>query len=126
MSEILNELKKDFDNELKKIDFKAYDPYSRPFMNALFIGQMFMCMKTLEEDDVEEELDGARKYFEMYGETGDSTYKDMASDELRHAGNLIKMHLAKSTDEKQKEILAAREKERQELLRVVSDKTNER
>lgn len=126
MSEILNELKADFDRQLKKIDFKSYDPYSRPFMNALFIGQMFMCVKTLEEDDVEEELDGARKYFEMFKKTGDTTYKDMAGDELRHAGNLIKMHLAKSTDEKHKEMLNEREKERQELLRVVSDKTNER
>jgi hypothetical protein len=62
----------------------------------------------------------------MYKETGDSTYKDMASDELRHAGNLIKKHLATSTDEGHKEMLNAREKERQELLKVVSDKTNER
>lgn len=36
----LNEMKKDFDDALKQIDFKAYDPYSRKFMNALFIGQI--------------------------------------------------------------------------------------
>lgn len=117
------ELRKDFKSALSKIDFTAYDPYSRPFMNALFIGQMFMCMQALEcGDDVEEELDGARKYYAMFQETGDSTYKDMAGDELRHAGILIKKHLAKTTDESHREALNIHEKERQDMLKAMSVK----
>lgn len=115
------ELRRDFEEAVSRVDFKKYDPYSREFMKALFIGQMHMAAKSLcDEDDVEEELDGAEKYYEVYSRTGDAAYKDMASDELRHAGTLIKKHLAKATDEDRRAELNAHEKRRQEMLKVVS------
>ena len=111
-------LKQDFKDALSKIDFsKEYDPYSRPFMKALFIGQLLMACEELE-DDVEEELDGARTYWEKFQETGDVQYREMAHDELRHAGILIKKHLAKA-DESEREYLNGLEKERQEMLKLV-------
>lgn len=120
---VLAELRSDFKKCLEHIDFEQYDPYSRPFMRALFIGQMYMCLNTLENsDDIEEELDGARKYWLMFQETGDVSYKEMAQDELRHAGILIKKHLAKSTDEKTKDALNVHEKERQDMLKMMSAK----
>lgn len=120
MKDELNELEKDFKELLSCIDFNKYDPYSKLYMRALFVGQMYMCMKSLGcEDDVEEELEGAKKYYEMYEETSDSSFKDMASDEARHAGILIKKHLAKTDDEKLREHLNHQEKRRQEILKHI-------
>ena len=93
MKDALNELRKDFKESLAEIDFKEYDPFSKKFMKAGFIGQMWMLLKTLYEDDeVEGELEGAKTYLEKFEETKDVTFKDMAKDELRHAGILIKKH----------------------------------
>ena len=78
----LDELEKDFKELLGCIDFEHYDPYSKLFMRALFIGQMYMCVKSLDEDDVEEELEGAEKYIRRYLETDNETYREMARDEL--------------------------------------------
>ena len=113
----LEELKKDFKEALSHIDFSEYDPYSRPFMKALFIGQLLMAVKDME-DDVDEELDGARNYWNKYLETNDVQYKEMAHDELKHAGILIKKHLA-TADESEKAYLNGLEKERQEMLKLV-------
>lgn len=122
MKDAVKELRKDFKDILSKIDFKEYDPYSKKFMTAGFIGQMWFLVKSLlEDDDVEEELDGAKTYFEKYLETNDSQYRDMARDELRHAGILIKKHSEWADDEKQK-VLDEHEAERQELLKAI-DKT---
>ena len=42
----LEELKKDFEESIKQIDFsKPYDPYSKQFMKPLFIGQLLMALK---------------------------------------------------------------------------------
>lgn len=115
------ELKHDFKELLSTIDFKAYNPFSKTFMKALFIGQMIMATKCVCEDyDVQDELDGAEKYFEMYKETSDVQYKEMASDELRHAGILIKKHLSKTTDDSEKEKLNLYEKDRQDMLKSIS------
>lgn len=122
MKSDLEELEHDFKEALSNVDFKEYDPYSRPFMKALFIGQMWSIMKMLCEDDIEEELDGAENYIRIYEETGDSAYKGMASDELRHADILIKKHLAKA-DGEEREKLNEHEKRRQELLKMVSVST---
>lgn len=123
MEEDIEELEKDFKEMLACIDFKNYDPHSKLFMRALFIGQMYQAVKTLENsDEIEEELTGAEKYFDRYTATGDSTFKEMASDELRHAGILIKKHLAKTENEKKREKLSAYEKKRQEMLKEISMK----
>ena len=119
MKDAVKELRKDFKEILSKIDFDEYDPFSKKFMTAGFVGQMWFLVKMLlEDDDVEEELDGARTYFEKYLETNDVTYRDMAKDELRHAGILIKKHSEWADDEKQ-EILDKHETERQELLKAI-------
>ena len=111
-------LKEDFKEALSQIDFEnAYDPYSRTFMKALFIGQLLMACEELE-DDVEEELDGARNYWELYQQTNDIQYREMAHDELRHAGILIKKHLVKA-DESEREHLNRLEEERQKMLKLV-------
>ncbi len=121
MSWEMEELDKDFREALSKIDFKKYDPYSRTFMTPLFIGMLLTAMK-ITEDDVEDELEGAEKYFRMYEETGDSDFKGMASDELRHAGILIKKHLAKNPDAEGRDRLNALEKKRQETLKMIAAK----
>lgn len=116
MDERLDELKKDFNEVLKCIDFKRYDPHSQIFLRALRIGQMYTTLKAAGEiDGIKEELDGARNYMVAYAGTNDADYKEMAKDELRHAGILIKKHLEKS-DLEEKSKIDAYEDERQELL----------
>lgn len=117
----ISELKKDFEEALECINFKGYDPNSVMFRRALLIGQMFTSVKCLENaDDVKEELDGAETYFNEFEKTGDTVYKDMASDELRHAGILIKKHLVVAADEKVRCKLNKQEQERQEMIKIVS------
>ncbi len=122
MNEVM-ELEHDFKNALEDVDFTAYSPYSREYMKALFIGQMWDLVRKLHEEkegDIQEEFDGAKKYLDMYKTTGDSTYKEMAADELRHAGILIKKHLAKATSQEEKDALNAMEAEKQRWMSTVS------
>ena len=117
----MKELKKDFKEALSEIDFKEYDPFSKKFMKASFIGQMWMLIKMLhDDDDVEEELEGAEKYMEKWLSTGDTAFRDMAKDELRHAGILIKKHYEWADDDK-KAILEEHENKRQELMKRLED-----
>jgi hypothetical protein len=118
-AEILHE---DFEKALSEIDFsKAYDPYSKAFMKPLFIGMLLTAIR-MTEDDVEEELEGAEGYYETYLETGDTEYRGMANDELRHAGILIKKHLAKTPDAEKRERLNALEKKRQDMMKMIASK----
>lgn len=115
------ELKKDFKEALSEINFKEYDPWSKKFMKASFIGQMWYLMKALrDDDDVEEELEGAETYMEKWHTTGDTAFRDMAKDELRHAGILIKKHYEWADDDK-KAVLEEHENKRQELLKMLSE-----
>lgn len=124
MKDALNELRKDFKECLAEIDFKEYDPFSKKFMKAGFIGQMWFLVKELYEDDeVEGELDGAKTYMDKFLTTGDVQYRDMAKDELRHAGILIKKGYEWADDEK-KAHLEQQENERQELMKEI-DKLKE-
>jgi len=123
MKQEIKELRTDFKECISNIYFMNYDPFSKSFMKAGFIGQMWMLLKMLvEDDDVEEELDGARKYYENFLSSGDVTYKEMAKDELRHAGILIKKH-SEWADEEKKKHLEQQETERQEMLKMI-EKTN--
>jgi polyphosphate kinase len=89
-------------------------------MKASFIGQMWYLMKALhDDDDVEEELEGAETYMEKWHTTGDTVFRDMAKDELRHAGILIKKHYEWADDDK-KAVLEEHENKRQELLKMLS------
>lgn len=121
MKEAIRELRKDFKEKLNDIDFNEYDPYSLKSMTASFIGQMWFLIKELAEDDeVEEELDGARKYYERYEKTEDETFLQMAKDELRHAGILIKKKYEWADDE-MKAHLEEQENERQKLMKKLEE-----
>jgi hypothetical protein len=121
MKEALKELRKDFKECLDGIDFKQYDPYSKKFMTAGFIGQMWFLVKMLcEDDEVEEELDGAKKYMARYEDTGDTSFREMAKDELKHAGILIKKKYEWAEGEK-KVHLEEQENERQMLLKQLEE-----
>lgn len=55
MEEKLDELRNDFCEALKCIDFKRYDPHSQIFLRALRIGQMYRILKSIKDaDDMEE------------------------------------------------------------------------
>ena len=121
MKEALKELRKDFKECIDGIDFKQYDPYSKKFMTASFIGQMWFLVKALYEDDeVAEELDGAKKYMARYEDTGDTSFREMAKDELKHAGILIKKKYEWAEGEK-KVHLEEQENERQMLLKEMEE-----
>lgn len=122
MKVVMKELKKDFKDIVSEIDFKNYDPFAKKFMKAGFIGQMWMILKAMKDDDeVEEELEGAETYMEKWHTTGDTAFRDMAKDELRHAGILIKKHYEWADDDK-KTVLEEHENKRQELLKRLEDK----
>ena len=121
MKMAIKELRKDFKDCLSEIDFKHYDPWGKKFMKASFIGQMWFLLKSLrDDDDVEEELEGAETYMEKYRTSGDTAFRDMAKDELRHAGILIKKHYEWADDEK-KAMLEKHENKRQELLKQLEN-----
>lgn len=121
----MKELRKDFKDAVSDIDFKEYDPFSRKFMKAGFIGQMWMLMKMLhDDDDVESELEGAEEYMEKWHSTGDTAFRDMAKDELRHAGILIKKHYEWADDEK-KAVLEEHENKRLELMKRLEIESKE-
>lgn len=112
-----DELKKDFKEALSKINPKEYDPFSHDFLKAANIGQLWLVVRCLDcDDDVAEEIEGAKRYLAMYEDTNDSSYKDMARDELRHAGTLIKKHYAHAGSA-ERIILEKHENERQEILK---------
>ena len=121
----MKELRQDFKNAVSEIDFKKYDPFSKSFMKAGFIGQMWMLMKMLhDDDDVESELEGAEEYMEKWHSTGDTAFRDMAKDELRHAGILIKKHYEWADDEK-KVVLEEHENKRLELMKRLEAESKE-
>jgi len=100
---IKDEVMKDFKESLSKIDFSKYNPKSDDFETALFTGLMWLILHESSEgeeivkssyeegeDEISEEIYGAKKYLQRYIDSKDDNYKDMASDELRHASFLIK------------------------------------
>jgi hypothetical protein len=95
MSGIKSELENDFRQSLANIDFENYNPLSDEFRNALFIGLMenLLFGKTeieSESDDVADEISDCKKYLQRYYDTKDETFREMAKDELRHAGIMLK------------------------------------
>ncbi len=121
----VKELRKDFKEALSQIDFKEYDPWGKKFMKASFVGQMWYLVKMLhDDDDVEDELEGAEEYMEKWHSTGDTAFRDMAKDELRHAGILIKKHYEWADDEK-KAVLEEHENKRLELMKLLETESKE-
>lgn len=118
MDSSIDEVLNDFKTALKNIDFSSYNPNSSEFLTALNLGLMWNILCEMNDcgesstpisehksvDDIDEELSGAKKYLQKYSETQDSTYREMASDELKHANFLIKKAYSKlpSGEEKMK------------------------
>lgn len=97
---IRDEVLKDFKESVSKIDFAKYNPKSDEFETALFTGLMYMILdKTQDdlatsyeesEDEISEEIHGAKKYLQRYMDTNEENYRKMASDELDHASFLLR------------------------------------
>lgn len=99
-------LKEDFEHLMGDIDIEnGYDPCDSHFTRALNVGLMWKVCKAMHDDSdvvmtrsledseldfIESELEGAERYLEMYATTKDSSYKDMAYDELKHSNILIR------------------------------------
>lgn len=98
--EVLN----DFRLALERIDLAGeYNPFASDFEKALRIGLMWHLLcetDSLEmpcaekqpenDDEISEEIAGAKKYLQRYIDSGDSAFRDMAKDEIRHASILLK------------------------------------
>lgn len=99
------ELLEDFKRHISKINFENYNPNSHEFKTALFLGLMYNVLSDMEDiddedeheedDDISEELKGAKKYLQKYLDTHDSNFHKMASDEINHALILIKKENSK-------------------------------
>lgn len=123
------ELKKDFSKALDKINVDCYSPFSTKFMEALFIGQMLQSVKLLDEtntfiEEVEDEFADARKYLKDYETYSDTSFKELALDELKHAGILIKKYLSKTEDDEIKQKLSAFEEKRLEMIKSIEKPTS--
>ena len=116
---IKDEVYSDFKSSLNSVNFNGYNPQSPEFLNSLFTGLMWKLLCDTEDikpkeksiepdenksDDIIEEINGAKKYLSIYFETNDEQFKQMASDELKHANILLKKAYSKlpSGDEKEK------------------------
>lgn len=105
----------DFVTAVKQINFKNYNPSSNEFISTVMTGLMWHLVNETREqktkimgeqhDEIKDELMGAEKYWQKFIETNDSTYKQMANDEIRHADFLIKKQYNNVSDEKEKQKL---------------------
>lgn len=136
MDSTINEVFSDFTNSIKNIDFSSYNPNSPEFQSALNVGLMWYLLceigeekienkivpeKEIEKDEISDELYGAKKYFQKFMDSGDSVFKEMAKDELKHAEILIKKANAKLPSGEEKVKLKEYELE----LKEISEKVNE-
>lgn len=135
MDSNINEVYSDFKNMLSNIDFKSYNPVSSEFISALNVGLMWhllqeindgkaesktVAMNETSKDEISDELSGAKRYFQKYMDSGDSIFKEMAKDELKHAEILIKKANAKLPSGEEK----ARLKEYELELKEISEQMN--
>lgn len=132
----IDEVCSDFKKSLSEIDFGSYNPNSRQFDSALRLGLMWYLLKETggegvsekedaaraEKDDISDELFGAKKYFQKYTDSGDSSYMEMARDELRHAGTLIKKANSKLPGGGEKAKLKSYEDELNSISRQLESK----
>ena len=128
-SSIEKEVLQDFKTALSKIDFNGYNPNSIEFLSALFTGEMWRLIQKLNQmdsshedyeietseektsDEISEELSGAKKYLQKYLDSNDALFQQMASDELKHAGILIKKAYSKLPNAEEKSKLKSYEDE---------------
>lgn len=135
MDSIIDEVCSDFKNSLAGIDFNSYNPNSAEFISALNVGLMWNLLQELkgekienvsmsknsesEKDEISDELFGAKKYFQKYLDSSDMVYKDMASDELKHAEILIKKAYSKLPNSEEKAKLKMYEDEHSQILKQI-------
>ena len=135
MDSIIDEVYSDFKNSLSGIDFNSYNPNSPEFTSALNVGLMWHLLREMkgdkienvitdknsesEKDEISDELFGAKKYFQKYLDSGDLVYKELASDELKHAGILIKKAYSKLPNSEEKTKLKSYEDEQKEIFNQI-------
>ena len=124
-----SEVLKDFKEALARLDFTSYNPQSQEFDTALRLGLMWRvldCMdgndrlpdivqKELPKDDIAGKISSAKKYLQKYIDTGDESFRGVASDELRHAGMLVRKAGARLPGAEEKKRLKEYETEIQEV-----------
>lgn len=135
MDSTISEVFADFLTLLANIDFKAYNPNSQEFTSALNAGLMWHLLSEMKETDVPEtkmpamaesedeisdELHGAKKYYQKFLDGGDTAFKEMAEDELKHAGILIKKANSKLPSGEEKAKLKSYEAELKELSDMIN------
>ena len=125
MDSNISEVFSDFKDSVAKIDFNSYNPNSAEFLSALNVGLMWHLLQELgegkvetkvmskesEKDEISDELFGAKKYLQRFLDSGDMNYKEMSSDELKHAGILIKKAYSKLPNAEEKAKLKSYEDE---------------
>ena len=134
MDTSIDEVCSDFRKALSEIDFSSYNPNSQQFDSALRLGLMWHLLKEMdgeyvdekeivqgEKDDISDELFGAKKYFQKYMDSGDFSYMEMAKDELKHAGILIKKANSKLPSGEEKAKLKSYEDELKEISEQMKD-----
>lgn len=109
IKEMREELSKDFETLISKIDFKQYNPNSPEFRNAVMTGIMSFLLcngkghEAVEhEDEIKEEMEDAEKYYQRYKATNDAMFKQMSQDELRHADYILRQKMGAGPTEEEK------------------------
>mgnify|MGYP006873049532 CR=1 FL=1 len=132
MDTSIDEVCSDFRKALSEIDFSSYNPNSQQFDLTLRLGLMWYLLKEMDcnsekefvqskKDDISDELFDAKKYFQKYMDSGDSVYVEMAKDELKHAGILIKKANSKLPSGEEKLKLKSYEDELKEIYEQMKD-----
>lgn len=129
MDERKDVVRDDFVESLDRIDFsEAYNPLSSDYDKALRLGLMWMLMCKMggEEgaagkvadvpaDDISTLISSAKRLLQKSIDTGDSSYKGMAEESLKIAGNLVKKAYARLPAGEEKARLKSNETEISEL-----------
>lgn len=126
MDERKDVVRDDFVESLDRIDFsEAYNPLSSDYDKALRLGLMWMLMcrlgqdepsvKSIPEDDISVLISSAKRLLQKSIDTGDSSYREMAEESLKIAGNLAKKAYARLPAGEEKARLKSNETEISEL-----------
>ena len=99
----VEEVRADFMEAVGKIDFGSYDPFSSSFDSALRIGLMWQILKELDKSAPEEvspdgiavQIEQAKRLLQKSIDTDDSSYRELAVQELETAETLVKKSLAR-------------------------------
>ena len=105
--ETVDEVRKDFEAAVSQIDFGRYAPSSTEFQQALDLGLMWLVLTTMAGivkpsevkavavDEIGEEILLAKRMLQKAIDTDDSSYRELAVQELETAETLVKKSLAR-------------------------------